>query len=197
MVRTIRSGLAVLASMLLACGVAAGQRQRFQANPSKSQVQFTLEATLHAVHGSFRLGQAEVTFAPDAHTMSGVIAVDAHSGSSGETSRDKKMTQDELKADKYTAVTFVPKSYTGELSLAGDSDITVQGTFTLLGTPHDLSLPMHVHVDHQDCTAKGSFPVPFVAWGLKDPSTFLLKVGKEVTINLDLVGTLAPAAETH
>jgi len=32
-----------------------------------------------------------------------------------------------------------------------------------------------------------------VKWGLKDPSIFILKVAKEVHIDMNLVGTVSPA----
>lgn len=171
---------------------AHAQKETLQVDPAKSNLQFTLQASLHAVHGTFHINGGAVTF-DETKAMSGSIDVDAKSGSSGEASRDKKMTQDQLKADKYTTVSFAPKSYTGQLAAEGDSTITVQGAFTLLGTPHDLTVPMHVHIDHGACTATGTFAVPFAQWGVKDPSTFLLKVGKEVTIDLNLAGTVSPA----
>jgi hypothetical protein len=36
--------------------------------------------------------------------------------------------------------------------------------------------------------------VPYVKWGLKDPSVFILKVAKEVDIELTLNGRLTPAS---
>ena len=173
---------------------ASAQKETFEADPAKSQVDFTLEATLHAVHGTFHLERGTIDFSRGKGEMGGMIAIDAHSGNSGEGSRDKKMTTEELKADKFTAVTFAPKSFTGQLVPQGDSDIVVAGVFTLLGTPHDITVPMHVHIDYAACTATGNFPVPFVQWGLKDPSTFMLKVGKQVNIALNLVGSLTPVA---
>ncbi len=53
---------------------------------------------------------------------------------------------------------------------------------------------MQVHIDGTSVTAKGSFIVPYVKWGLKDPSIMILKVAKEVHIDLDLAGTLSPAS---
>ena len=173
---------------ILSCPCVFAQKQSCEMDPARSQVQFTLPASLHEVHGSFHLQRGSVLFSRAGGEISGVIAVDAHSGNSGESSRDKKMTNDELKADQFTAVVFAPKSYTGALAAEGDSDVVVQGVFTLLGTEHDLRVPMHVHLDHGMCAAKGTFSVPFTKWGMKDPSTFLLKVGKEVTVTLDLVG---------
>ena len=181
--------LTALSSFVLS--PAHGQKESFQLDPAKSQVQFSLGATMHAVHGTFQVQSGAITFAPTEGAMSGSILVDAHSGNSGEASRDKKMTQDQLKADQFTSVAFAPKSFTGKLASEGDSEIVVQGTFTLLGTPHDLSVPMHVHIDHGACRTTGSFTVPFVQWGVKDPSTFLLKVGKDVTVNLDLAGAVS------
>ncbi len=178
---------------MICCLLARAQKQTFQVDPARSQVQFTLPATMHEVHGTFHIDRGSIEFSRAHGEMSGVIAVDAHSGNSGESSRDKKMTGDELKADQFNAVTFAPKTFTGQLPPQGDSDIVVGGVFTLLGSPHDLSVPMHVHIDHGMCTAKGTFSVPFTKWGLKDPSTFMLKVGKEVTVNLDLAGSLVPA----
>jgi len=38
---------------------------------------------------------------------------------------------------------------------------------------------------------KTTFPVPYVAWGLKDPSFMMFKVAKEVGIDLTLMGQLS------
>jgi hypothetical protein len=49
---------------------------------------------------------------------------------------------------------------------------------------------MQVQVNGDQIHAVGSFVVPYVQWGLKDPSTFMIKVNKEVHVDLDLSGTL-------
>jgi hypothetical protein len=51
---------------------------------------------------------------------------------------------------------------------------------------------MQVHIDGSSLTAKGHFTVPYVQWGLKDPSVFILSVAKEVDIDLTLTGQVAP-----
>ena len=86
--------------------------------------------------------------------------------------------------------TFVPSSYQGTIASSGDSTIQISGVFTLHGTPHDITVPMQIRVDGAAMTAKGQFTVPYVKWGLKDPSVFILKVAKEVDINLTLNGRL-------
>jgi hypothetical protein len=49
---------------------------------------------------------------------------------------------------------------------------------------------MHVRLDGNACHVEGSFALPYVAWGLKDPSTLILRVNKEVQIDLSLEGKL-------
>ena len=91
-------------------------------------------------------------------------------------------------------MTFAPQSYQGTIAPPGDSTIQVSGIFTLHGTPHDLTVPMQIHIEGPTCTAKTHFTVPYVKWGLKDPSIFILKVAKEVDIDLTLTGQLSPTS---
>jgi len=51
---------------------------------------------------------------------------------------------------------------------------------------------MQIHIDGNSLTAKTHFVVPYVQWGLKDPSVFLLKMAKEVDIDLTLAGGVTP-----
>jgi polyisoprenoid-binding protein YceI len=125
------------------------------------------------------------------------VVVAAGSGDSGESSRDKKMNSDVLDVAHFAEVSFVPRSYQGTVAASGDSTIQVTGIFTLHGTPHDLTVPMQIHIDGTTLTAKTHFTVPYVQWGLKDPSIFILKVAKVVDIDLTLVGSLSYANLTH
>ena len=171
--------------------VALAQHQTFGINPDTSQVAFTLGGSGHHVQGTFHVQHGSIDFDPGAQKISGSVIVDAASGNSGEPSRDKNMNSNVLDTAHFVEVTFAPSSYQGTIAASGDSNIQVSGVFTLHGTPHDLTLPMQIHIDGANLTAKGHFTVPYVKWGLKDPSIFVLKVAKEVDIDLTLNGHLA------
>jgi polyisoprenoid-binding protein YceI len=180
-----------LATLLMMALPAAAQQQTFTVNPEASHVNFALAGSGHHVQGSFHVESGSIHFDLGAHTISGSVVVAAGSGNSGDSSRDKKMNKDVLETPKYSQITFEPRSYQGSLAAAGDSSIQVSGIFTLHGTPHELTVPMQIHIEGTTLRARGQFTVPYVQWGLKDPSIFVLKVAKEVGIELDLAGQLA------
>jgi polyisoprenoid-binding protein YceI len=180
-----------LALPLALAPVAFAQHQTFTVNPDASQIAFSLGGNTHHVDGTFHVQSGTIDFDRGAQTLSGSVVVAAGSGDSGDRGRDKKMNTDVLDVAHFAEVSFVPKSYQGTIAATGDSTIQVTGVFTLHGTPHDLTVPMQIHINGADLTAKGNFTVPYVRWGLKDPSIFILKVAKEVGINLTLVGHLS------
>ncbi|MGA2086277.1 MAG: YceI family protein [Terracidiphilus sp.] len=188
--KTIAQSLILALSLALA-PVAFAQHQTFTVNPDASKVAFSLGGNGHHVDGTFRVQSGSIDFDRSAQTISGSVVVAAGSGSSGDQSRDKKMNTDVLDVAHFAEVSFVPKSYQGTIAAAGDSSIQVTGVFTLHGTPHDLKVPMQIHIDKASLTARTHFTVPYVQWGLKDPSIFILKVAKEVDIDLTLEGRLS------
>ncbi len=184
--------VALMMGLLLAVAPAArAQQRKFEVNPAASQVSFLLGGNTHHVNGTFHVQSGEIDFNPAARTISGSVVVAAGSGDSGDKSRDKKMDSEVLNVAQFAEITFAPKSYQGTIAPSGDSTIQVSGIFTLHGTPHDLTVPMQIHIDGTALTAKGKFTVPYVKWGLKDPSIFILKVAKVVDIDLTLTGTVS------
>lgn len=172
---------------------AYAQHQMFTVSPEASELAFTLGGSDHGTKGTFHVESGSVYFDRSGTKLSGKIVVAAGSGNSGNDSRDKKMKNEVLDISHFADVTFEPQSYQGTIAPTGDSTVQVAGVFTLHGTPHDLTVPMQIHMDGTSCTAKTHFVVPYVKWGLKDPSVFILKVAKEVDIDLTLVGHLSAA----
>jgi polyisoprenoid-binding protein YceI len=184
---------AFLAASLSLVSAAQAQQETFTINPAASKIAFSLAGNTHHVEGTFKVQNGTVEFGPGPGAMSGSIVVSAASGDSGDKGRDRDMDKKVLQTSEYPEVTFAPRSYQGTLAPSGDSTIQVSGVFTLHGTPHDLTVPMHIHIEGANMTASGSFAVPYVKWGLKDPSILFLKVAKVVGIDLSLAGTVAPA----
>jgi polyisoprenoid-binding protein YceI len=179
-----------LAGMLAPAALA--QRQTFAVNPGASEVRMMLNTTHEVVHGTFHIQSGSVEFDRTSPGMSGLVIVLADSGKTGNGIRDKKMNNDILKVDQYRVVSFAPKTYTGTITPSGDSTIQVSGVFTLLGSPHDLTIPMQIQLDGSKATARAHFVVPYVQWGLKNPSFLFWKAAQDVAIDLDLVGQVSP-----
>jgi len=156
--------------------------------PAQATVNFTLGDVLHTVHGTFRLANGEIRYAPASKTISGEIVVDATSGNSGNASRDHKMHKEILESARYPELTFRPDRVQGEVLPAGVSTVQVHGMFGIHGAEHEITIPVQVELapDHWNLTAH--FDVPYVKWGLKDPSTFILRVEKVVEIDLRASG---------
>src|ERR1700729_1023982 len=171
--------------------VALAQQQTFVANPDASEVKMTLKTTHEVVNGTFHVQSGSIEFDPSTPKMSGSVVVLAGSGKTGNGSRDKKMNKDILEVEQHATVSFEPKSYAGVIAPSGDSTIQVTGNFTLLGMPHEITVPILVHLEGTTATAKAHFVVPYIQWGLKDPSFLFWKADKNVAIDLVLNGQLA------
>jgi polyisoprenoid-binding protein YceI len=182
------NSIAVLALAIIVAPAALAQHQTFAVNPNASEVKMTLNTTHEVVNGTFHIQSGSIEFDRSAPKISGSVVVLAGSGKTGNDSRDKKMNKDILKVDQYTTVSFAPKTYTGTIAPSGDSTIQVSGVFTLLGIPHDLTIPMQIHMDGSKATARAQFVVPYVRWGLKNPSFMFWKAENDVAIDLNLVG---------
>jgi polyisoprenoid-binding protein YceI len=183
--------VAVVALALIFAPAALAQHQTFTVNPDASEVKMKLNTTHEVVNGTFHIQSGSIEFDRRAQTISGSVVAAAGSGKTGNDSRDKKMNKDILKVDQYSTVSFAPKTYTGTIAPSGDSTIQVNGVFTLLSNPHDLTIQIRIHMDGSKATAKAQFVVPYVQWGLKNPSFLIWKAENDVALDLNLVGQVS------
>jgi polyisoprenoid-binding protein YceI len=153
-------------------------------DPVRTEILWALPGALHTVHGTFRLKGGMTSFNPQTGAAQGEILVDVTSGESGNPSRDSRMHKAVLESEKYPQAIFHPTRVTGALKAGAPQTITVEGTLTIHGADHPLKLEIKVQVDGHDAVATTQFSVPYVAWGMKDPSSTLLRVGKEVAIDV-------------
>ena len=181
----------VLALAVILAPAALAQHQTFAVNADASEVKMTLKTTHELVNGAFHIQSGLVEFDRSAAKISGSVVVLAGSGKTGNGSRDKKMHKEILQVEQHATVSFEPNSYAGVIAPSGDSSIQVTGIFTLLGTPHEITIPILVHLADTTATAKAHFVVPYIQWGLKDPSFLFWKADKDVAIDLFLTGRLS------
>jgi polyisoprenoid-binding protein YceI len=170
---------------------ALAQHQTFVVDPDAGEVKMTLNTTHEVVSGTFHVQSGSIEFDRSTPRMSGSVIVLAGSGKTGNDSRDRKMYRDVLQIEQHATISFEPKTYAGAIASSGDSTIQVSGIFTLLGTPHEITIPIVVHLDGTSATAKAHFIVPYVQWGLKNPSFMIWKADDDVAIDLYLAGTIS------
>ena len=162
----------------------------FELKPDNTKVQFTLTDPLHTVHGTFNLKRGAVDFDTETGKASGQVIVDVASGNSGSDARDSRMHANVLESKKFPEAVFTPDHVEGALSVPGASSIKVHGTFTIHGTPHEMTMNVQTSGSGDRLHATMAFDIPYVAWGMKDPSNFLLKVSKTVQMTIDADGPL-------
>ena len=160
-------------------------------NPSKCTVQFTLGAILHTVHGSFKVKNGIIRFDPASGQASGQIAVDVRSGETGESARDRLMHESVLESDRFPDAVFSPDHVKGRFASSGESQLEVHGSLRMHGGEHDMTIPVSVKGQIDFVTATAKFAVPYVAWGMKDPSNLVLRVDKSVEVEVKLTGAVA------
>jgi polyisoprenoid-binding protein YceI len=189
--RTAMKPFVLFAFVLLLAPAALAQHQTFVVNPDGSEVKMTLNTTRELVNGTFHVQSGVIDFDPGTAKIGGNVVVAAGTGKTGNDIRDKRMNNVILHVQQYATVTFSPRTYTGTIASTGDSTIQVTGVFTLLGTPHDLTIPIQIHRNGSNCIANAHFVIPYVQWGLKDPSFLLWKAEKQVDMDLNLVGHIS------
>lgn len=201
--------LACLAAIVYSASTASARRQCAPAiqaasakpsfialvvDPAQSTLHWTLDSSLHTVHGTFAIKTGKFELNPEDHSVSGEIRVDPASGESGNQSRDNRMHKEILDVSRFSEVIFRAQTVDGKLSTTAPADLRLQGTLALHGADHPITVPVHLELTGDHWKGSGKFQIPYVEWGLKDPSKFLLKAAKVVDIEMMLAGNLQ---QTH
>lgn len=167
---------------------ARSQEAVLELDPLQTQIGFTLGDVIHTVHGTFKLKAGTINFDAATGQASGLVVVDARSGDSGSHARDHKMHKEVLQSNQYPDITFTPQQVQGQVLPKGDFKVQVLGTFTMHGAGHPLTLVVQAHLEGDQLTANTSFSIPYVSWGIKNPSTLFLRVNNTVEIAIQAVG---------
>jgi polyisoprenoid-binding protein YceI len=191
----------VKAASLFSLGVvlfataAQAEEMSLQFDPAQTRVEWTLGDMLHTVHGTFKLKRGNIRFDPATGNASGELIVDAASGESGSGARDSRMHKNILESQKYPDIVFRPQHVDGKIAPEGSSQVQVHGVFDIHGAPHEITVPAQVEMSGGRVTADLTFPVPYVKWGLKNPSTLLLRVDEKVDIRVRAAASIAAAPQ--
>jgi len=186
-----RSVQLACAAMLAAASSIPAEDTVLQIDPAQTKVEFTLADVLHTVHGSFLLKRGDMRFDPATGKASGELVVDATSGASGSGARDRNMHKNVLESARYPEIVFRPDRVEGKVTLQGTSHVGLHGMFSIHGAEHEITLPAVVENDDGQYTAAIAFTVPYVQWGMKNPSTLFLRVSDKVEISIHTVARAA------
>ena len=178
---------------LLALATLSAEETALQIDPAHTDVSFTLADVLHTVHGKFTLKRGTIRFDPATGKASGELVVDATSGESGSAARDHRMHQNILESGRYPEIVFRPDRVQGKVEPQGISQVQLHGIFTIHGVPHEIVLPVQVEANGDQYAAAAHFTVPYVQWGMKNPSTLILRVSDKVDIDIKTLA-LTPQA---
>ncbi|HKV12381.1 MAG TPA: YceI family protein [Thermoanaerobaculia bacterium] len=162
-------------------------------DPAASKVTFTLDATGHDVEGVLAVQSGRIAFDSETGAASGEIAIDLKKAATGNNSRDKTMHNEVLETPKYPLAVFKAEKVRGTVAPSGPSQVTLDGTLAFHGADHKMSLPAKVNVQNGRVTGTTELTIPFVEWGLHDPSIMVLRVAKTVAVHVKVDGTLEGA----
>jgi polyisoprenoid-binding protein YceI len=159
-------------------------------DPVKTAVRWELAGNMHTTHGTFKLKEGKIQIDPTKGTVSGSLVIDARSGESGNAARDRRMHREIIESEKYPEIRFTPERLEGAVHAGGGSNVKISGWLELHGARHQMTIPAEVKISSKQVTSTLRFEVPYVDWGMKDPSTFVFRVDKKVTIEVEASGTL-------
>ena len=181
---------AILAAPLVPAALAQQTKLHLRLDPAQTEVHFTLKDTIHTVHGTFRMSAGAIDFDPQTGDASGQIVIDTGSGASGNDTRDGKMKREYLEVPSFPVATYEVSHVNNYDPQQTTQKITVNGTMTLHGAKHALVMEFALSRDGQATVAATHFLIPYVAWGIKDPSNAFIHVEKEVLVEVTARGTI-------
>lgn len=179
-----------IALILSAAALAAADEKVLTLDPGRTTVQWILGGSLHTVHGTFQFRRGSVVFDPAGGPASGELIVDATSGESGSGARDSRMHKSIIESKTYPDFVFTPDRLDGKVAASGVSDVKLHGMFKIHGAAHEMTLPAKVEASAGQLTITTQFEIPYVDWGMKNPSNFLLKVDPKVEVEIKAAGKL-------
>lgn len=187
----LRSRIAPLfLTALFMASVLSAETLTFELDPEATFIGFSFGATLHTVDGALQARNGTVRINTETGAASGWIVLDAASARTGNSRRDRKMHEKILESRRFPDVVFDIQRISGSINRTGNSDLQLHGYLDFHGERRLIDLPVFATTQGDHVTATASLLIPYVQWGLKDPSFLLLRVEKEVRVTVKAVGRL-------
>ena len=156
----------------------------------QTKIEWTVGVTLRKVHGTFKSNGGELIADVKTGTAQGEVEIPTASLASGDDKRDAKFQKEVLDSAQYPAIIFHPTHIDGLKEGDGEQTVKATGSMTLHGSDHPVELTLHMTVSGKQATVTTHFVVPYVKWGLKDPSTMFSRYDKEIEVDVTAKGTL-------
>jgi polyisoprenoid-binding protein YceI len=99
-------------------------------------------------------------------------------------------TPDFFDVEKYPQITFTARHCDVQMEPDGAFHARLQGVMTVHGADHEMILDAEGHLSGGDIVATSHLSIPYVEWGMKDPSLLLLTVEKNVDIDVATTGRI-------
>jgi polyisoprenoid-binding protein YceI len=157
-------------------------------DPATTQIHYTLQGWPHVTYGTFRLDQGVIRIDPATGKTAGKIVVSAASGDSGSAMRDREMKHGILDVQDYPDIVFTPESAQGHRTPQGAFPAIVYGALSLRGESHPFTMNVSVQSDGNNFTVTTRFAIPYVAWGLKNPSILVFRCADTVYVDVSAQG---------
>ena len=193
----------VLLVTALAGGVARGlagpsRPLRYKVEVAGSSVRWELPASFEPIKGVVPLLQGSVDAIPvptGGWDVQAKITVPAASMRTGNRRRDRTLREKVLETARYPDIVFQLRQFTGDLSRfrpGATFAVQVAGDLAVHGKTAPVQFPVDVAVFPHAVILTGSFPVPWKAYGLQDPSfPVVARVKEPMFVNFRL--RLVPA----
>jgi len=179
----------IAAVACLLASAAGAEAWEFTLDPERSDVKMSLGATLHTVPGEVPIESGRIRYDAEAGTASGRVVIQAGLLDTGIDARNEKMHELVLVSAEHPEIVFEARGF--ELRQKSDDEMrfVLRGDLTLVGATHALELETHaVRKPDGRWRARAKVTIPYVEWGLVDPSMFLFSVEKYVTLEVKAVG---------
>ena len=171
--------------------VPQGKLATLELDPAKTAITYSLDGWPHNTQGTFKLKHGVIRIDPATGKIDGIITVDAASGSSGHSIRDERMKSSILEVSRFAEIRFAPRQVVSHGSLLKEFPVKVRGLMLLHGVQHDLTINSVASLEGNNVMIHSNFVIPYVEWGLEDPSVLMFKVSKDVAVDVTTVARLS------